>query len=353
MSLEDLKRLGPKLFPACLNCNSILGNSWELLLVDRRDLIAWHLEKKHTRMLSRGKFLYERQIPIHGDFREIACLRIYERWLFASITLNEATPEPEPEEVYRRDNFAKGIDRAKLTEPLWLTSWGLPDDVGEHELSMELKQTLELALRFSDTRGPVGWPSTPTKYLETVRKDLGTEVAEKFIEALSKRGGALSYLVRQGCPEHVEAPEKQRPEVTSLPAIQRSPQDTNSAKLQSTSTSLNNNSGERRMRSISVTHLDLYAASELLVHRPKFQLNDFTSLRSDEIHLSLRHLKALPIPQARDQSLPMIKVFLKSNIHAHLRSGDGSSFFKAVALSQNCPPTIKEEILRILAQREA
>lgn len=51
MSLDDLKQIGPKLFPACLHCNSILGNSQELRLVDRRDLIARYLEQKHSRTL--------------------------------------------------------------------------------------------------------------------------------------------------------------------------------------------------------------------------------------------------------------------------------------------------------------
>ncbi len=106
MDLEYLKFLGPKLFPACHNCNSVLGDTHELLLVDRRDIVSEYLQRRKKRMLARGKDIYEKKLPIFytSDF---LCLQVFERWLFATLTTAEATPEPEPEEEYVRRFFPK------------------------------------------------------------------------------------------------------------------------------------------------------------------------------------------------------------------------------------------------------
>jgi hypothetical protein len=98
--------MSPKLFPACLSCNSVLGETRELLLVDRRDIIANYLQTKRKRMFARGRKIFEQKLPSIGDFREAACLQVYQRWLFASVTLNEAAPDPEPEEEYIREDFS-------------------------------------------------------------------------------------------------------------------------------------------------------------------------------------------------------------------------------------------------------
>ena len=56
-------------------------------------------------MLARGKDIYDKKLPVFGDLKDIACLQVYERWLFASLATNEATPDPDPEEVYVREKF--------------------------------------------------------------------------------------------------------------------------------------------------------------------------------------------------------------------------------------------------------
>lgn len=90
---EYLITLNPSLFPACRNCNSVLGNSSELKLVDRRDIVAGYLSKK-KRQMARGREIYEKKLPAH-EVRDLACLSIFERWLFASVTQNEAQAKEE------------------------------------------------------------------------------------------------------------------------------------------------------------------------------------------------------------------------------------------------------------------
>ena len=70
LDLSYLKDLDPVLVPACRNCNSIIGASPEIKLVDRRDIVANHLSQKKSRMLKLGREIYEKNIPIINDFRD-------------------------------------------------------------------------------------------------------------------------------------------------------------------------------------------------------------------------------------------------------------------------------------------
>ncbi len=357
MSFELLKQLGPKLFPACQHCNNTLGDSHELLLVDRRDLVARRLAAKNTRMLARGKFLFERQIPIHGDARELACLRVYERWLFASVTQNEATPEPEPEEDYRRQNFTKGIDKARLSEPLWLASWGLPDELARRTLSREHRKILDLAERFSETRGPLGWSFAPRMYLARIQKDLGESRAEELVKELVEHGGTLSFLatIIHGFLSGAYTEETTRCGDNTDRNICKYPANTwisPSRQADPKHGKPNSNLAQRKRRiELFTDELDGVPAMELMAHAP-LRLVDFPPVREDEIRRCFNDLQFFPVARARDFDLQSLKPFLKPQVHKHLSSGDGLSFFKAVALSENCPPKLMREILTLVEKHE-
>ena len=193
MKIEELIAFGPKLFPACQHCNSILGESWELLLVDRRDIIAQYLEIKKKRLLARGKEIYEKKLPIFNNFREMTCLQVYERWLFATLTTNEATPEPEPEQEYTRKNFSKTLEKTELSTQQWFSSWGLPTELsidlltmdnfkltGQRNLTTTQIKRLQIAQKYLNIQGPFGWAGSMEKYKLLVDTIVSRDALDEF-----------------------------------------------------------------------------------------------------------------------------------------------------------------------------
>ena len=180
---EYLAEIDPVLVPACRHCNSILGASLEMKLVDRRDIIADYLSTKKRRMLDYGKTLYEKKLPLFDTFRDIFCLEIYERWLFASVTTNEVGDKPdeeEPEEYVRETSEDNDLPAMSVSH--FLMSWGLSQNASEHDfdevvtftdfttdhLSAEEKDKHKIAEFFYPIRGPYNWTGGWLKYLDAI-----------------------------------------------------------------------------------------------------------------------------------------------------------------------------------------
>ena len=189
---EYLAEIDPVLVPACRHCNSILGASLEMKLVDRRDIVADYLATKKRRMLDYGKTLYEKKLPVFDTFRDIFCLEIYERWLFASVTTNEVGDKPVEEETeeFERENFEKN-DLPEMTISQYLMTWGLSQNASEHDfaevvtftdfttdhLSAEEKGKHKIAEFFYPVRGPYNWSAGWLRYLDIIKENSSMHTA--------------------------------------------------------------------------------------------------------------------------------------------------------------------------------
>ena len=184
LDLSYLKDLDPVLVPACRNCNSIIGASPEIKLVDRRDIVANHLSQKKSRMLKLGREIYEKNIPIINDFRDAACLNIFQRYMFATLSTAEVSEPIEPEETYSREDFSKIMDTPDLSPIAWLISWGIrerncerigiqimnSDKIDESFLDDREIVLYRLAKKLEPLRGPFNWLRSWQKYANLIEK---------------------------------------------------------------------------------------------------------------------------------------------------------------------------------------
>ena len=187
---EYLAELDPVLVPACRHCNSIIGASEQIKLVDRRDLVAGHLQTKKSRMLNFGKKLLSQNLTVLHDWRDAACVEIYERWQFATLSQNEVEEPEVEEEPYDRADLVKGIDTAELTIWQSLSSWGISDEFVDavtssdphilkrqaesySEKDQQIFKIFELAYPM---RGPFSWLNNWINYAELLCKHFPTEI---------------------------------------------------------------------------------------------------------------------------------------------------------------------------------
>jgi hypothetical protein len=149
----------------------VIGASEQVKLVDRRDIVAQHITTKKKRMFERGKKLSRLSFSSHHDFKDAACINLFERWQFASISQNEVE-DPDPiEEVYERDDFSSDIDRPDLTAYQLLSSWGMSDVLVDTIGHLLINEQQEVVTQFSyrdqklfkiyqtvqPMRGPFNW----------------------------------------------------------------------------------------------------------------------------------------------------------------------------------------------------
>lgn len=193
LDLTYLKEIDPVLVPACQNCNSIIGASQQIKLVDRRDIVANHLETKKSRMLNYGRKIYEKNIPVINDFRDAACLNIFERFQFASLTITEVDEPEAAEEVYERKDFSKNLDTPTLSPIAWLVSWGIRPALSE-KLGLQIMNSLEidkrlltdreatllkLAKALEPLRGPFNWLRPWNDYVKLITSHDANILSEK------------------------------------------------------------------------------------------------------------------------------------------------------------------------------
>lgn len=378
MELEALQKLGPKLFPSCRNCNSILGDALPLLLVDRRDLIASYLSAKKRRMLARGREIFERKLPVFGDFREMACLQVYQRWLFASVTQNEASPvvEKETEEAYVRHDFTKHRDVEPISSTLWLASWGLPEDLRASEevaqsgtgtpfddLTDAEWERLLVAAKFPEVRGPIGWPGSLEDYRTSLTDTLSEIRIAELEEAFKKLGehGArfLMFLSGKIIPFASEGEgEGARTIETAAvqPPVEAHPSSGKAAAVRKKKISPKTQFSARTPRIPGMTPLsdlvsfDPVTASVRDINRP---VSGFPNVTTGEIRFAIECLDEMSLADARNKVLDRIRRWLRAGMYGQLRADDGRSVFAAIALSPSCSVTDQQSILTRLADHLA
>jgi hypothetical protein len=332
MKIDELKSIEPKLFPACHHCNNILGVSLEMSLVDRRNIVARHLEIKKKRTLARGREIYDKKLPTLGDFREQLCLLVYERWLFASVTTNEASKELEPEEEYTREDFRKVLDKPGISTSLRMASWGISteitnDLVVDHSfeflkdkgLSPDEIARYKIARNFPNMRGPFGWSSTMDAYKKLVETTITCESLDAFYAEL-----------------RVVAPFVEVSSTAQTLLV----------------TPINRSNFEIPV-GFKLSDLEFINPSSLTEEDLKKNVSGFVGMKLTEVNFALDRLKQLSKSQARDACIAGIKPFLKQSDFQFLTSDDGTRFFLALIFSVNCPLLKRREILAqlIRAQR--
>lgn len=122
--------LNPSLLPCCQHCNSIIGDSHNLSLSSRREIVEKYLEKRYPSLLKAGALLAGVEFSM-SDFRPMMAFRIFKRWEFATTTFIEIPP-PEVEEIgVETDEAAEsGEPNTKdccMPFPLWCNSWQISD----------------------------------------------------------------------------------------------------------------------------------------------------------------------------------------------------------------------------------
>lgn len=198
---DYLAELDPVLVPACRHCNSVIGASEQIKLVDRRDIVANHLYTKKSRMLEFGKKLVTKNLTVLHDWRDAACVDIFERWEFASLSQNEVE-EIEPDELpYERATLVKGIDRADLTIWQLLSTWGLSDAFINEVTSDDLEDLRQLVKGHSyrdqqlfqifattyPMRGPFSWLANWSEYANLIFERFPMDVDQEEAQLKFKR----------------------------------------------------------------------------------------------------------------------------------------------------------------------
>ncbi len=168
MDLEYLKEFDPVLLPACQSCNSILGAQMLLTLLDRRDCVAEHLQRKYRRTLEWGITIANSPTKPERHTNGAKAYQLYLRWHFASTCTSQITPPDEQEPEYTRDNFTRDTLIPDLTDELMTTSWGVTGE--DDNINIAMMQ------HFQPARGPVGWAGSVPQYIKRLEKTIGPEL---------------------------------------------------------------------------------------------------------------------------------------------------------------------------------
>lgn len=165
MRLPEFLDLNPSLLPCCRHCNSIIGDSLNLTLSSRREMIEKHIEKRYPSMLKAGALLEGVDFPM-TDFRSMLAYGIFNRWQFATTTLIELPPVGQEEAEREVGEADESIGDPNPMDccmpfPLWCNSWQvsdarriwwqsvMPEDLQEGGRILDIGRHRELVERFA------------------------------------------------------------------------------------------------------------------------------------------------------------------------------------------------------------
>ncbi len=184
--------LNPSLLPCCRHCNSIIGNTSNLSLSSRREIVEKYLEKRYPSLLKAGALLEGAEFSL-SDFRSMMAFRIFKRWQFATTTIIEIPP-PEPEEVDLENDEVDGPGEPNTKDcclpfPLWCNSWqvsdarrifwqdAMPEDLREGVRILSIEKDRDLIEKYS-----AEIPEWAVKKAQSEMEILNEEESKKKLE---------------------------------------------------------------------------------------------------------------------------------------------------------------------------
>ncbi|WRQ46025.1 hypothetical protein SPH72_15355 [Rhodobacterales bacterium FZCC0083] len=388
LTIDYLSEMKLWMVPSCDPCIEMLGNSHETTLVDRRDIVADTISKKYRRLLARGKEISEHKYDFSTKVRDQQGLRIFNRWMFATITTKEIEIENiEPVEEYQRSNFSKRLDKEEISYFLWLISWGVNERTAEifensFESGMPLPKDLlsneeiiflEVGQQLAPLIGPFGFAGSPDKYVKKVRASLNS---------INHPAAKLTNLGLDKFSTPKQKIEKLKlllkTEVTDLPALETLPPKNSSLseKREHKSNDLKtsraflhkkpyakNNTKKTLPKNITATQLESLNLNEFLIYQkengPVHNVTVLTHLgfksRVFSLNLILEHIKANRIyskllgRQLKRELNDMQKQYKQTNT---LNNISLKSLLIAFAIHDEIPKTARLEILNYLNENK-